>query len=79
MQITAEAEYTPLCTFLETILTMIWCGCRRLSCRQPLLLSSPLLVVPAPPAEQHGLARAPPLPPRLIVNAGTQPHTTTPV
>jgi hypothetical protein len=25
LQITAEEEYTPLCTFLETLLTMIWC------------------------------------------------------
>lgn len=24
LQITAEGEYAPLCTFLETLLTMIW-------------------------------------------------------
>ncbi len=23
-QITSEEEYTPLCTFLETVLTMVW-------------------------------------------------------
>jgi hypothetical protein len=25
LQITAEDEYAPLCTFLETLLTMMWC------------------------------------------------------
>jgi hypothetical protein len=24
LQITAEGEYAPLCTFLETLLTMMW-------------------------------------------------------
>jgi hypothetical protein len=26
LQITAEDEYAPLCTFLETLLTMMWCA-----------------------------------------------------
>jgi nicotinamide phosphoribosyltransferase len=24
LQVTAEGEYAPLCTFLETLLTMVW-------------------------------------------------------
>jgi hypothetical protein len=24
LQLTAEEEYSPLCTFLETLLTMLW-------------------------------------------------------
>ena len=32
MQITAEGDYACLCTFLETILTMIWCAAVSLLC-----------------------------------------------
>ena len=70
-QITAEHEYACLCTFLETILTMMWCaGCLIKTAPPPVLrlLQVPILRCDAEPESQgahgaHSLATLPSLTP----------------